>query len=275
MERVTADDGTPLVLERHGDPVPGRPPVVLLTPALADRTDLVALAEALAPSGLTVGYDRRGRGGSGDNADALDGAVARELADLRAVIAAVGGPVVLLGHSSGAILGAVAAAAGLPVAAVVMFEPPFLPHPGARGLPADLPQRLWDLATEGRGDEAVALFQTGAVGLPAEMVAQFRQSPGWGRMTAMARSLAYDTAVTSEHEDPADLAAGLTVPVLVLAGRGTWPELAESARRAAEALGAEHRTVEGDHHALVPAAVAPVVTDFVDRIVAGQLPQRP
>ncbi|GAA1645811.1 alpha/beta hydrolase [Georgenia ruanii] len=206
MERVTAADGTDLVLERHGEPVPGRPPVVLLTPAGADRTDLAALAEALAPAGLTVSYDRRGRGDSGDNADTLNGAVARELADLRAIIAAVGGPVVLLGYSSGAILSAVAAASGLPVLAVVLFEPPFLPRPGARGIPPDLPGRLWDLAARGRGDEAVTLFQTDAVGLPAEMVAQFRQSPSWSRMTAMARSLAYDTAVSAEHGEPADLA---------------------------------------------------------------------
>ncbi|GAA1645803.1 hypothetical protein [Georgenia ruanii] len=64
------------------------------------------------------------------------------------------------------------------------------------------------------------------------------------------------------------------MPVLVLAGRDTWPELAESARHAAEAFGAEHRTVEGEGHALVPAAVAPVVADFVGRVAAGQLPQR-
>ena len=269
MERLTAADGTTLALERHGEQVPGRPPVVLVTPGGADRTDLADLAQALAPAGLTVTYDRRGRGDSGDNAVTVEGAVDRELADLRVVIEAVGKPVVLLGHSSGAILSVVAAAAGLPVAGLVLFEPPFLPRPGARRVAPDLPGRIWDLATQGRADDAVALFQTEAVGLPEELVTQVRQAPFWPHLAGMARSLAYDVAVTARHAEPAELAGTVAVPTVVLAGRDTWPDLAEAARRAAEVLGAQHRTVEGANHALVPEAVAPLVADLVARAAAG------
>ncbi len=64
-----------------------------------DRQRTRPLAEALARHGRVVNYDRRGRGESGDTAPY---AVEREVEDLAALIAVVGGEAAVYGHSSGA-----------------------------------------------------------------------------------------------------------------------------------------------------------------------------
>src|SRR3712207_8368190 len=73
---------------------------------------------------MTVNYDRRGRGDSGDT---LPYAVDREIEDIAALIDQVGGPAHLYGHSSGAGLVLHAVAAGLPVDEFVLHDPPYSP----------------------------------------------------------------------------------------------------------------------------------------------------
>ena len=73
-------------------------------------------------------YDRRGRGASGDTAPY---AVEREIEDLAAVIAAAGGSASVHGMSSGAALALKAAAAGLPITQLSVYEPPFTTDPAA------------------------------------------------------------------------------------------------------------------------------------------------
>src|SRR3712207_6012483 len=73
---------------------------------------------------MTVNYDRRGRGDSGDT---LPYAVEREIEDIAALIDRVGGRASLYGHSSGAGLVLHAVAAGLPVDTFVLHDPPYSP----------------------------------------------------------------------------------------------------------------------------------------------------
>ena len=121
MTTVTSADGTTIAYDRLGD----GPPVVVVGGALADRAVLAATAEALAAHRTVLNYDRRGRGDSGDTAPY---AVAREVEDLAALLAAAGGSAALYGHSSGAALALHAAAAGLPIERLVMHEAPYGPR---------------------------------------------------------------------------------------------------------------------------------------------------
>ncbi len=68
-------------------------------------------------------YDRRGRGESGDTTPY---AVEREIEDLDALIAEAGGSAAVFGYSSGANLALQAAAHGLAITKLALYEPPFL-----------------------------------------------------------------------------------------------------------------------------------------------------
>ena len=90
---VTSDDGTPLAFDRLG----AGPPLIVIGGMLGDRQTTRPLAEKLAERCTVVNYDRRGRGESGDTEPY---AVEREVEDVAALIAAVGGSASVYGHSS-------------------------------------------------------------------------------------------------------------------------------------------------------------------------------
>jgi pimeloyl-ACP methyl ester carboxylesterase len=70
---------------------------------------------------MALNHDRRGRG---DSADTPPDAVEREIDDIAGLIQQVGGSTSLFGHSSGATLALKAAAGGLPITHLVLYEPP-------------------------------------------------------------------------------------------------------------------------------------------------------
>src|SRR3954453_6745534 len=107
MPVVTSADGTTIGYERSGS----GPALVLVDGAMCHRAagPMRPLA-ALLRDGFTVyTYDRRGRG---ESSDTTPYAVAREIEDLRAVIAEAGGEAYVYAISSGAALALAAAAAG-------------------------------------------------------------------------------------------------------------------------------------------------------------------
>ena len=105
--------GVPRRHHDRGRSVGSGPTLALVGGAFTDRRALAPFAQALAPYFTVFAYDRRGRGDSGDTPPY---AVAREIEDLAAVIAAAGGPACVFGHSSGAGLAVLAAADGPPSA---------------------------------------------------------------------------------------------------------------------------------------------------------------
>ncbi len=156
-KKTVSRDGTAIAYERIG----AGSPVVLVGGAMTTGDGLLPLAAQLAHRFGAVPYDRRGRGASGDTAPF---AVAREVEDIAALIDAVGGSAALYGHSSGAALAVHAAASGLPVTEVALYEPPFaLDGSGAKER-AEYTERLKELLAEGRRGDAVELFMalTGA-----------------------------------------------------------------------------------------------------------------
>src|SRR5918994_1273510 len=120
MDIVTSSDGTPIAFDRLSD---GQP-VIVVGGQLCDRALTRPTAEELAKLFTVFNYDRRGRGDSGDTAPY---ALEREVEDLGALIAEAGGTASVYAHSSGAALALRAAAAGLPIAKLVLHEPPYNP----------------------------------------------------------------------------------------------------------------------------------------------------
>lgn len=249
-------DHTMIAYERSGE----GPPIILVGGAFNDRSTTRALATALASDFTAYSYDRRGRGDSGDSQPY---AVQREIEDLAALIGAAGGSAYLYGLSSGAILAAYAAAEGLPVTGLALFEPPFQAgrHGGAK---PGLSEQLTELVAAGRRGDAVELFLTAAVGLPAEAVAGMRGMPAWSWMEGLAHTLAYDTTVTGDGALPTARLATITAPTVVLDSTGSPGWLRDAAAATAGAIpGATHRSLDGGFHEVPPERLAAELRDVL------------
>src|SRR5581483_5048514 len=186
MNTVTSADGTQISFSQTGT----GPAVILIDGALCYRGagPCTPLAELLTQRFTTYTFDRRGRGESGDTSPY---AVEREVDDLAALIAQTGGTPHLYGVSSGGVLALHAAASGLPVGRIAVFEPPF-PVDGMPG--AGLHRELGELVEQGRNGEALEHFQL-TIGIPREVVVGMRQAPFRPALDKIAPTLVYDSAI--------------------------------------------------------------------------------
>src|SRR5688500_907857 len=209
MGTVTSKDGTTIVYDKLGT----GDAVILTGGALVARAAHAGLAQLLAQDFTVFNYDRRGRGDSGDTPPY---AVEREVEDIAAVIDAAGGSACLYGTSSGSVLALEAAASGLPVTKLALWEPPFVLDEKARP-PADQVERYNEMIAEGRRGDAVEYFMSRVVGLPPEFVAQARAQPFWEAQEALAHTLAYDATIMGDYSLPTERAGAVTAPTLVIA----------------------------------------------------------
>jgi pimeloyl-ACP methyl ester carboxylesterase len=261
MEKVTSRDGTPIAFDRLGD----GPPVILVCGAMCDRALMRPTAEELARHFTVFNYDRRGRG---DSSDTAPYAVQREIEDVGALVDVAGGTASVYGHSSGAGLVLHAAAHGLPMAKIVLHDPPYAPDGDeeARRSSREYGEKLGATLSEDRRGEAVELFMT-TVGMPQEMIEGTRRTPRWAELEAMAPTLAYDSEVMGdigkEGTIPVEQAGRVRVPALVLTGGADYPWMIDVGRRLAEAMpNGRHRVLEGQEHAVPPEVLVPVLEGF-------------
>ena len=184
MHTVCAADGTLIAYQRLGS----GPALVFVDGAFctASMGPGNTLSPPLSELFTTVVYDRRGRGHSGD---APSYAPEREVEDLAAVIDAVGGSAYVFGHSSGAVLALEGAQAGLPIAGMVLYEPPMVLDDSRLPVPTDLPARIAELAEEGRGRAVVRKFMTEAIRVPKPLALAMSVLPGSGRLGAIAHTV--------------------------------------------------------------------------------------
>ncbi|GGV44926.1 alpha/beta fold hydrolase [Streptomyces griseoflavus] len=261
MNTVQSADGTAIAYDRSGE----GEPLVLVGGSFSERAHptMTQLADELAPHFTVYNYDRRGRG---DSADAPEYAVEREIEDLAAVIAEAGGSAKVFGLSAGGVLALKAAAAGVDITRVAVYDPPFAVDGTGPKPPAGFTEKLTELAASDRRGEAVEFFMTKGMGAPAEAVAGMRFAPFWAGLEALAHTLPYDTTITGDDFAlPTEELSAVKVPVLVAHGGDADPWLHAGARATADAVpDARHRTLEGQGIAVEPSVLAPVLKEFFE-----------
>ena len=263
MGTVQSRDGTTIAFDRTGE----GPPVIVVDGAFAHRAinpTAGDLASLLAPRFSVYAYDRRGRGGSGDTEPY---APEREIEDLQAIIAEAGGRAFVVGFSSGAHLTLDAAAHGLRIERLAVYEAPLIVDDSRRPLAADYVRRLNEAVAAGRPGDAVEIFFTDAMGLPGEAAAQMRGGPFWPELEKVAPTIAYDGAFVGDTMSGKPLSperwGSVEVPTLVIDGGASGTFMHTGADALASVLpNAERRTLEGQTHDVAAEALAPVLAEF-------------
>jgi pimeloyl-ACP methyl ester carboxylesterase len=260
---VTSRDGTAIAYDRLGE----GPPVILVGGAFSYRRypRSVELAELLAERFSVLNYDRRGRGDSGDTKPY---AVDREIDDLRALIEAAGGSSYVWGQSSGAVLALRAAAAGLAIRKLAVFEPPLRLDGDGDPPPADFAARLEEMVAADRRGQAVKHFMTNGLGAPGIVISLMRLArPLWSRLTAVAHTLPYDVAVMGDTIEGKPLARSewesIGTETLVLTGAKSPQRTSHAGRALADVLpNARHQVLEGQSYNIKMKPLAPVLIEF-------------
>lgn len=277
METVTSKDGTTIAFDRMGQ----GPAVILVGGALSVRSYALAtqLPDSLSQHFTVIAYDRRGRGDSGDTPPY---AVEREVEDIEVLTDDAGGAAFVYGMSSGAVL-ALEVASRIPdkIKKLVLYEPPFIIDDSRPPVPEDYVEQLNEAIAGDRPGDAVETFMTKAIRMPAELVAQMRSAPTsegpgddtamtqpeWAEMEKLAHTLAYDGMVMGDtmlgKPLPAERWASVTSPTLVLTGGNSETFFHTGAKALVGSLAnAKHHILEGQDHAVSPAALAPVLVEF-------------
>lgn len=119
------------------------------------------------------------------------------------------------------------------------------------------------LAAGRPGDGVAAFFRY--VGTPAEQIATMRREPFWAGMEAIGATLAYDHPglLGPDAAVPAERAAHVIQPALIMHGDTSYPFMAPTARALAAAIpAAQLRILDGQTHEPRPAVLAPVLAEF-------------
>lgn len=259
METLASADGTTIAYDRSGS----GPALITVLGAFCNRFSSKPLAAILGAHFTVYEYDRRGRGDSGDS-DTYS--VRSEIDDLAALVAVAMGesdsqaaPFVY-GHSSGAILALEAAAAGVPMGRLAVYEPPYTGSDGAAN--ERFIAKIQALLDAGNRDEAAAEFML-MTGAPPAVVAGFRSNEYWPTMLSLAHTLPYDLTLSAGGDLPAARLSGIGIPVLALGGGDSppWgPRVAEDLANVIPA--ASYRVLDGQTHGVADEVLAGVLDVF-------------
>ena len=257
MATVTSKDGTQIAYEKLGNGLP----LILVDGALCSRAfgPMPKLAPILAQHFTVFMYDRRGRNESGDTQPY---APQREVEDLEALIKEAGGSAYVYGISSGAGLSLRAAASGLNITKLALYEPPF-EVPGEKdGAPEDVLQQLQTRVAENRRGDTVKYFMK-IVGVPRFGIFMMSLFPIFKKLKAVAHTLPYDIQIMDGFKMPEEKARLIKVPILVSAGTKTSEKIKKSAKWLSELIAQSRlEMLEGQTHNVSEKAIAPVLIDF-------------
>ncbi|WP_338727702.1 alpha/beta hydrolase [Haladaptatus sp. DJG-WS-42] len=247
MDTVTSADGTTIAYEKTGH----GPPLVLVHGTTADHTRWEPIRPALEEQFTVYAMDRRGRG---ESDDAPDYSLEREFDDVVAVIDSIAEPVVLLGHSYGALCSLEAALRTDNVRKLILYEPPFLVEEGEL-TPAAMLAELHALVENGENEQALIRFFTDVAGMSLDEVDVLRAAPNWSARVSAAHTVVREEAAPGEYVFDADRLATLATPTLLLTGTESAPFLKDATAALAGVLpNCRVVTFEGHGHVAINSA---------------------
>ena len=266
MNFITSKDGTKIAYEKQGD----GPILILVGGGLDDGSENAQHVPELAKHFTVYNYARRGRGESGDTKPY---ALEREVEDIEALIAEVGGSAHLFGASSGGALVLEAAIAGVKANKLAVYEVPYSVDDTMVAGWQDYQAKLKEALDKDDRDTALELFMRLA-GSSDQDIQGAKQSEYWPAMRRVAPTLAYDAACMGDGHVPTDRLAKITQPTLVATGSTIAPGMeglqpsffADAAKAVAESIPkATLRVLEGQSHIVDSAVLAEVLTDFFNK----------
>jgi pimeloyl-ACP methyl ester carboxylesterase len=257
---IRTADGSTLGAVRSGQ----GPPLVLVHGGMTDHRCFELVLPLLAERFAVTAYDRRGHGLSRELPVA---SMQEEIADLRAVVDAVGddGGACVLGYSYGALvaLEAVRRHGRGRIRAVVAYEPPYA-VPGM----LDALDAIVALVQAGRHEDAARTFLRESIHVPPPVIDLMATHPTWPDNVDLARHFAAESADAMgttvgkpEHDVP---------PIRVLvAEAGGNPAFRTVAEQLRDRMGAEVTPIPGLPHFAMPTApeaFASAVLDHLGRL---------
>lgn len=255
VETVVSADGSTIAYEKSG----AGPSVIIVSGGLSEKGMHAELAERLSAHFTVYNYDRRGRGASSDLRDE-DYSVTREIEDLAAVINVAGEPSYVYANCTGSMIAVPAAAQGIPMGKLAVYEPPY----GGPKVPAGYMTKLTDLLRQDRRTDAVALFLKEDALFTDEEITFLKTHPIWPAFEAIAPSMVCDSVLSDDADVvPTDQLADIKVPTLVLGGDDSPSWMTEMCQAIADGIPqGSFTSMQNAGHLMDDALGAELLTDF-------------
>jgi pimeloyl-ACP methyl ester carboxylesterase len=221
LEKVTSSDGTRIAYYRSGD----GPPLVLVTGTGAANPRAWPAFPLLEEHFTVYSVDRRGRGESGD---AESYAIEREYEDIAVVVDSIGEPANLLGFSFGGLIALEAARLTRNLHKLVLYEPA-IPFPGVEFDTEESIERFETLIEKGDLEE-VLNFHFNEIGMSADEIDQMKSTPAWHERLAIVPTYPREMRATERYEFDARRFNNLHVPILLLLGGDSLPNLKDATK---------------------------------------------
>jgi pimeloyl-ACP methyl ester carboxylesterase len=243
------------------------PSIILVDGAFCYRENgpSTELAARLAQSFTVYTYDRRGRGESSDHSPY---SIQSEIDDFAAVADQASGPIYVVGISSGGALAMQAAASGVPIKKLILYEPPFISDNGIPRSFASKKARVEEFIASGDRGGAVRFFLTDVFGAPkAFALAMPLIMPGsWKRCKSVAHTIPYDLTILDDRTILNERSALVSAPALVVEGEKSPKDLRDASQLVAHALPHGRALVlAGQDHNFQARVVSPVITEFFSK----------
>ena len=259
MHIIYSQDNTPVAYEISGS----GPLLIIVTGALNTHNFGVPgeMVPFLQDSFTVLTYDRRGRGQSGNTPPY---SIEKEIQDLNALIDHHGGKAFLYGHSAGAAL-ALLTAAAFPeqVLKVAAYEPPLSGGWLERTMTNFLIRQIGKQVARGKNLAVVKRFMR-FVGMDEQLIKDTLASEHGQTIIDMAGTIAYEAEIQKASGPFLKVQAkNLGMPVLMLAGTKSFktaPAIMASFTRVIPQ--AESRLLEGQTHSVEAEVISPVLQEF-------------
>jgi pimeloyl-ACP methyl ester carboxylesterase len=239
---VRSKDGTGISVQKLGS----GPALLLVHGALLNGTlSWGGVMPKLAEHFTLFVMDRRGRAPSGDG-EAYS--IVNESDDIAQVVDAIGGPVVVLAHSYGALASLDALDRLRHVSRLILYEPPVTAE-GARPDSSEVLEKLDSALAANDRESVVITFLRDQVKAPVDRLDLMKASPMWAVVLQIASTLPRESRAVNTYRPFTERLANWKVPTIVLLGSETTGLLRDAAYYVRDAIpGCRLEILQGQGH---------------------------